>query len=150
MLRRIIGEDIDLAWRPGQHLWPVKMDPSQMDQILANLCINARDAISGAGAITIETDNAVLDGEEATRHADALPGEYVRLTVSDNGCGMEPALLSHIFDPFFTTKETGKGTGLGLATVHGAVKQNNGFILVESVSGQGTTFMIYFPRQETS
>jgi CheY-like chemotaxis protein len=126
------------------------VDPSQIDQILANLCVNARDAISGAGRITIETANRVLDKvvDEDVRafHANVVPGEYVLLTIGDDGCGMDKETMSHIFEPFFTTKGVGKGTGLGLATVYGAVKQNNGFIIADSEPGRGTTFSIYLPR----
>jgi len=146
MLQRLIGEDVDLNWSPQAGLWPVKMDPSQVDQILANLCVNARDSIADVGKITIETENCSIDSEFCAHHAGFVPGEYVRLTVSDNGCGMDRDTLAHIFEPFFTTKETGKGTGLGLATVYGIVKQNNGFINVYSEPDQGTTFTIYLPR----
>ncbi len=145
ILRRLIGEDIDLAWLPGRDLWPVKMDPVQIDQILANLCVNARDAIAGPGRLTIETGNVTLDEGCGSPHADLVPGEYVLLTVSDNGCGIDAETLPHIFEPFFSTKELGKGTGLGLATVHGIVKQNDGFIHVFSEPGQGTAFKIYLP-----
>jgi nitrogen-specific signal transduction histidine kinase/CheY-like chemotaxis protein len=146
MLRRLIGEDIDLAWMPGKELWTVNVDPSQVDQILANLCVNARDAIAGTGKVTIETDNVSLDEAYCADHAGFVPGEYVLLAMSDNGCGMDADVLSHLFEPFFTTKEKGKGTGLGLATVYGIVKQNNGFINVYSEPGHGTTFKIYLPR----
>ena len=146
MLRRLIGEDIDLVWKPQNHLWSVKMDPVQVDQILANLCVNARDAISGTGKLTIETQNAVLDNSFCAEHRGSVPGEYVMLAISDNGCGMNEKTLGNLFEPFFTTKEVGEGTGLGLATVYGIVKQNNGFIDVESEPGQGATFKIYFPR----
>jgi PAS domain S-box-containing protein len=145
MLQRLIGENIDLAWLPGHGLWPVKMDPSQLDQILANLAINARDAIADTGKITIETENVSLDAAFCADHPDCLPGEYVLLVVSDNGCGMDKETLTRIFEPFFTTKEQGKGTGLGLATVYGIVKQNNGFVNVDSEPGQGATFRIYLP-----
>lgn len=146
LLRRLIGEDIDLAWLPGKEVLPVNIDPVQIDQVLANLCVNARDAIAGVGKVTIETGIASLDKEYCAHHAGFVPGEYVLLAVSDNGCGMDEKTQSHIFEPFFTTKEVGKGTGLGLATVYGVVKQNNGFIYVYSEPGQGTTFKIYLPR----
>ncbi len=146
MLSRLIGEDIDLAWLPGEDLWPVRLDSSQLDQILANLCVNARDAIADIGKITIETQNAVLDESYCAGRAGCIPGEYVMLAVSDDGTGMEEKVLENIFDPFFTTKEVGKGTGLGLATVYGIVKQNEGFINVYSEPGEGTTFRIYLPR----
>ncbi len=146
MLRRLIGEHIELVWQPAAHLWPVKMDPSQIDQILANLCINARDAIAGAGNITIETGKASFDETFCTRHTGFIPGDFVLLAVSDNGCGMDEQTLANLFEPFFTTKEMGKGTGLGLATIYGIVKQNNGFIDVYSEPGQGAVFNIYLPR----
>ncbi len=145
MLQRLIGENIDLAWLPGHSLWPVKMDPSQLDQILANLAVNARDAIADTGKITIETENISRHAAYCADHPDCLPGEYVLLAVSDNGCGMDKETLAQIFEPFFTTKEKGKGTGLGLATVYGIVRQNNGFVNVYSEPGQGTTFSIYLP-----
>ncbi|MFN2354012.1 MAG: PAS domain S-box protein [Desulfopila sp.] len=145
ILRRLIGEDIDLLWQPGINLQPVKVDPSQIDQLLANLCVNARDAIDGVGKITIETDAKTFDEDYCTDHLGALPGDYVMLEVSDVGCGMDKKTLSHIFEPFFTTKEQGQGTGLGLASVFGMVKQNNGFINVYSEPGQGTTIKIYLP-----
>jgi len=146
LLGRLIGEDIDLLWKPGYDLWPVKMDPTQIDQILANLCVNARDAIDGVGKVTIETNKASFDEDYCTQHMGFVPGDYVLLAVSDNGCGMDTETISHLFEPFFTTKELGKGTGLGLATVYGSVKQNNGFINVYSEPGQGTTFKIFLPR----
>lgn len=146
MVQRLIGEDIDLVWRPGAGLWPVKMDPSQLDQILANLCINARDAIAGIGKLTIETENITFDAAYCATHQDYILGDYVQLALSDNGCGMDKQTLDHLFEPFFTTKEMGKGTGLGLATVYGIVKQNNGFINVYSEPGHGTTFKIYLSR----
>ncbi len=146
LLRRLIGEDIDLAWMPGAGLWPIKMDPSQVDQILANLCINARDAISGVGRISIETKRVVFDKAYCDEHRGFSPGEYVMLAVSDTGSGMDKATLDKIFEPFFTTKSLGKGTGLGLATVYGIVKQNQGFINVYSEPGQGSTFKVYLLR----
>ena len=148
MLQRLIGEDVQLSWQPGADLWPVKVDPSQIDQILANLCVNARDAITDVGKITIETENRSFDNDYCAVHLDTWPGDYVRLAVSDNGAGMDKETLQQIFEPFFTTKVVGEGTGLGLATVYGIVKQNKGFINVYSEPGTGTTFTIYIPRQE--
>ena len=146
MLQRLIGEDIQLHWLPAAELWPVRVDPSQIDQILANLCVNARDAIAGVGKLSIETENRVFDEEYCVSHTGFAVGEYVRLAVSDDGRGMDQEIQGHIFDPFFTTKAVGEGTGLGLATVYGIVKQNNGFINVYSEPGRGTTFTIYLPR----
>lgn len=146
MLRRLIGEDIELRWLPCGGLWPVLMDPSQVDQILANLCVNARDAITDVGLVTIETDNVDFDEDDCAGRPGFTPGSYVRLSVSDTGCGMDQETLRRIFEPFFTTKEPGKGTGLGLATVYGIVKQNQGFVNVYSEPGNGTTFAIYLPR----
>ncbi len=146
MLRRLMGEDIHLTWRPGSGLWPVKIDPSQMDQILANLCVNARDAIAGIGTLTLETDHVTLDGAYCAVHPGFVPGDFVLLAVSDTGCGMDRQILDHIFEPFFTTKGLGQGTGLGLAMVYGIIKQNDGFINVYSEPGKGTTFRIYLPR----
>jgi PAS domain S-box-containing protein len=146
MLERLLGEDIQLLWRPDAKPWLVKVDPSQIDQILVNLCVNARDAIADVGKLTIETDNTAFDADYCAIHPGFVPGEYVRLAVSDNGCGMDQRTLGQIFEPFFTTKGVGKGTGLGLATVYGIVKQNQGFINADSEPGQGTTFTIYLPR----
>ena len=146
MLRRLIGEGIDLAWMPGANLWPIKIDPAQVDQILANLCVNARDAIDSIGNIIIETKNAIIDPDQNTRHATRVPGQYVMLTVSDTGCGMDQNTLENLFEPFFTTKEIGKGTGLGLATVYGIVQQNGGFIDVTSEPGKGARIRIFLPR----
>jgi PAS domain S-box-containing protein len=148
MLRRLIGEDIDLSWQPGLDLWKVKIDPSQVDQILANLVVNARDAISGVGAVTMRTENVVIDDSNRIETPEFIPGEYVLLTVNDTGAGMSQEVRENIFEPFFTTKEVGKGTGLGLSTVYGIVKQNDGFIYVGSEPGKGTTFKIYLPRFE--
>jgi CheY-like chemotaxis protein len=145
MLRRLIGEQIDLSWIPGKNLWPVRMDPSQVDQILANLCVNARDAVGEAGKIIIETDVATLDETYCANHIGFVPGVFVMLAVSDDGCGMDRKILEKIFEPFFTTKDASRGTGLGLATVYGIVKQNKGFINVYSEPGKGTTFKIYLP-----
>ena len=146
MLQRLIGEDINLNWHPAPDLWPVNMDPSQIDQILANLCVNARDSITDVGKITIETGSSIIDEEYCTQNSGFMVGDYVRLAVSDDGCGMDKATQLHIFEPFFTTKGLGEGTGLGLATVYGIVRQNNGFINVYSEPGLGTAFTIYLPR----
>jgi len=148
MLRRLIGEDIDLAWIPEPGLCPIRMDPVQVDQILANLCVNARDAIAGVGKITIETGTASFDEGYCADHIGFVAGEYVLLTVSDDGCGMDKEMVGQIFEPFFTSKGMGRGTGLGLSTVFGIVKQNNGFINVYSEPEKGTTFRIYLPRHE--
>ena len=148
MIRRLIGEDIKLIWLPGDGLWKVKMDASQIDQILVNLCVNARDAIAGVGELIVRLEN-YTEGENSTMHSGSSQlGEYVRLSVSDTGCGMDEKTLNHAFEPFFTTKGVGVGTGLGLATVYGAVKQNNGMINVSSIPGQGTTIEICIPRYQ--
>ncbi len=146
MLRRLIGEHIHLVWRPSSHLERVKMDPSQISQLLVNLCVNARDAIGDTGSISIETRMVVLEDDERTCHTECLPGEYVLLSVTDTGCGIPPEVLPHIFDPFYTTKEVGRGTGLGLATVYGIARQNQGHVRVYSEPNQGTCFNIYLPR----
>ncbi len=146
MLRRLIAENIELVWAPHVGLWPIRMDPSQIDQILANLSVNARDAIDGIGAVHIATENTRMDELQAAQHDGLLPGDYVMLTVSDTGCGMDKETLNKIFEPFYTTKATGKGTGLGLATVYGIVRQNHGHIGVYSEPGHGTTFRIHLPR----
>ncbi len=145
MLQRIIGEDIALVWKPGANLWPVLIDPAQVDQILANLAVNARDAIAGQGQLTIETENILLDETAAAGCTGVVPGEFVQLVVSDSGCGMDKATLDHLFEPFFTTKEIGKGTGLGLSTVFGIVQQHGGHIRFDSAPGQGTTFQVFLP-----
>jgi two-component system sensor histidine kinase EvgS len=147
MLKRLMGEDIDLLWKPEADLWPVKMDPAQIDQMLANLVVNARDAISGVGKLTIETANTQFDEAYCEIHPGFVSGFYVMLAVSDDGCGMDKETMATIFEPFFTTKELGKGTGLGLAMIYGIVKQNGGFINVYSEPGKGSTFRIYFPRE---
>lgn len=144
MLRRLVGEQVVIEWRPGDVDTSISIDPSHFDQIMANLCVNAGDAIAGNGTIIIETGREMVEPEQA-RGLGLEPGPHVRLTVSDTGCGITPEVLPHIFEPFFTTKEAGKGTGLGLATVYGIVKQNRGAITVESAEGEGTSFTILFP-----
>ncbi|WP_310600281.1 PAS domain S-box protein [Desulfobulbus sp.] len=149
MLQRLIGEHISLQWLPGKDLWPVFMDPSQVNQVLVNLCVNARDAMKGQGGkIVIETGQATFNAVYCSEHAGFLPGDFVMLVVGDDGCGMEKDMLDKIFEPFFTTKAVGEGTGLGLSTVYGIVRQNNGFINVYSEPGKGTTFRLYLPRAE--
>ncbi len=146
LLRRLIDKDVTIKFSADSDTWPVKMDPTQIDQILANLCVNAHDAIRGVGSINIETHNATLDASYCDGHPGVVSGEYALLRVSDTGCGMDRKTLEQIFDPFFTTKNVGEGTGLGLSTVFGIVKQNSGFINVTSELGKGSTFEIYLPR----
>ncbi|MBS1873684.1 MAG: PAS domain-containing protein [Acidobacteria bacterium] len=145
-LSRLIGEDIDLSVWPHPDLWSAALDSSQVNQILLNLVVNARDAMPSGGKITLETANVEISEEYCSTQVGLTPGQYVMLAVSDNGLGMSRQTLSHLFEPFFTTKEVGRGTGLGLATVYGIVKQNGGFINVYSEPNKGTTFRIYFPR----
>jgi nitrogen-specific signal transduction histidine kinase len=147
MLRRLIGEGIDLVWVPGEAAGAVRIDPSQVDQILVNLCVNARDAIRDTGRITIATGTLTADGPFCAAHPGAAPGAYVTLAVGDTGGGMDDATRAHLFEPFFTTKTAGLGTGLGLATVYGIVQQNLGFITVDSEVGRGSVFTIHLPRQ---
>jgi PAS domain S-box-containing protein len=146
MLERTIGENIRLIWRPGKELWPVKVDSSQVSQMLVNLCINSRDSITGTGQITIETGNISFDDEYCLYHKGFNPGDYTMIVVSDSGCGMDKETMDNLFEPFFTTKGIGHGTGLGLAMVYGIVKQNNGFINVYSEIGKGSVFKIFLPR----
>jgi two-component system cell cycle sensor histidine kinase/response regulator CckA len=145
-LSRLIGENIDLRFFPEEDLWKIRFDPSQIEQILVNLAVNAHDAMPAGGKLTIETANIVLKEEYCRVHVGFRPGDYILLVVSDNGAGMDKETLSHIFEPFFTTKEVDKGTGLGLPTVYGIVKQNGGSVNVYSEAGRGTTFKIYIPR----
>jgi two-component system, cell cycle sensor histidine kinase and response regulator CckA len=145
MLRRLVGEDIDVIWHPSARIRPVLMDPSQLDQILINLCVNAREAIADTGSVIIETEAVTFAKEYCDEHAGFVPGDFIMVSVSDDGCGMDRETREKIFEPFFTTKGMGQGTGLGLATIYGIVKQNNGFINVYSEPGSGTTFKIYLP-----
>ena len=146
LLRRIIGEDVDLEFRLGEGLWPVSMDPSQVDQVVANLAVNARDAMPDGGRLTVETSNVTLDAAFCRMDADARPGEFLLLAVSDTGCGMDAQTIERAFEPFFTTKPEGKGTGLGLATVYGIARQNGGSVRIHSEVGGGTTVRLYLPR----
>jgi len=148
MLQRLLGEDITLDWIPGKETWNIRMDPSQIHQVLANLLINSRDAMPDGGKITIESGNAVFNEASALENPNTFPGEYVLLSVSDTGYGMSREIMDRIFDPFFTTKEVGRGTGLGLSTIYGIVRQNSGFINVYSEPGHGTTIRIYLPRTD--
>jgi PAS domain S-box-containing protein len=148
MLRRVIGEHIRLEWLPGNHLGAVRADPGMLEQILMNLCVNARDAMPRGGVLSIETQNVRVDSEYCEHHAWARPGRFVLLSVTDTGCGMGRDVMDRVFEPFFTTKEEGKGTGLGLATVYGIVKQHEGMVNVYSEVGKGTTFKVYLPMCE--
>ena len=146
VLERLVGPEIRLVWSPGAELWKVRLDPTQLDQVLTNLVVNARDAIDGPGQIELATSNRTLAEGDHQTWMETGPGDYVCLSVKDTGCGMSSDLVVQVFEPFFTTKPAGRGTGLGLAMVHGVVKQNRGTIQVESEPGRGTCFQILFPR----
>lgn len=146
MLKRLMGEDIELVVECAPHLWPVHVDRGQIDQVVMNLAVNARDAMPDGGTLTIVTSNFILRSGTPVPHPVFVPGEYVHLSIRDTGIGMDEKIRAHVFEPFFTTKEEGKGTGLGLATVYGIIKQSRGFIFIESETGKGTTFDVYFPR----
>lgn len=145
MLRRLIGEDVEVVWQPAEPLPAVRFDPSQLDQVLANLCVNARDALGGSGRVTIATAAQTLTHPLDGELAGLPPGEYAVLSVTDTGCGIPPAALDLVFEPFYTTKAPGQGTGLGLATVYGIARQNLGCVTVESAPDTGTTFRVYLP-----
>jgi CheY-like chemotaxis protein len=146
MLKRLLGEDVELVTLLEPRLKAVKADPSQIDQVIINLAANARDAMPGGGRLTIETHNEIVEDDAPRRHALFQPGAYVTIAVRDTGHAIDPKVLPHIYEPFFTTKEPGKGTGLGLSTVYGIVKQSGGFICVSSEIGHGTTFEVYLPQ----
>ena len=148
MLKRLLGERISLSWQPGDELWPVRIDPSQLDQVLANLCVNAKDAIGDIGTIVISSTNISIKGKIDQKGPEVYSGDYAALSVQDDGCGMAPSVMENLFEPFFTTKGIGKGTGLGLSTVYGIARQNDGFVEVESEEGKGSCFRLFLPRRD--
>ena len=148
MLDRLIGEDIKLVYEAGENLWPVKIDPAQLDQIMANLCVNARDAMPNGGTLTIETEGVRFDDGAQTAQ-EAPPGEYIRVSVSDTGVGMSPEVCARAIEPFFTTKDVGKGTGLGLSTARQIVNERMGGSLTLLPTQNGTAFRVRFPFKQT-
>jgi CheY-like chemotaxis protein len=150
LLGRVLGEDVELAVQLTPGLWPVRCDPAQIQQVVLNLAVNARDAMPRGGKLTLETSNLVLDEQHAAEMPGLAPGPHVLLAVSDSGQGMTPEARAHLFEPFFTTKPPGQGTGLGLATVYGIVRQSGGHVRVHSEAGRGTTFRIYLPRTDAA
>src|SRR5258708_28791402 len=148
MLPRLIGEDIQLNLLLDPAIGQVKADPGQIEQVVMNLAVNARDAMPDGGKLTIQTANAELDAAFVREHQGSIPGQYVMLAVTDSGTGMPPEIQAQIFEPFFTTKDRDKGTGLGLSTVYGVVKQSGGYIAVDSEKGKGASFSVYLPRLE--
>ena len=149
LLQRLIGEDIELVTLLAEDTGEVLFDPGQFSQVLMNLAVNARDAMPAGGKLIIETRSVHLDDEYVLKHIQVTPGDYAMLAVTDTGTGIPPEVRAHIFEPFFTTKPVGKGSGLGLSTVYGAVKQSGGFVWVYSEPGEGTTFKIYLPKPNT-
>jgi CheY-like chemotaxis protein len=147
-LNRLIGEHIAITFIPDETLWNIQIDPVQLDQIVMNLAVNARDAMPNGGAFTIRSENITLDSVDCSANIACVPGEFVCVTFCDSGTGMDQETLTHIFEPFFTTKDVGKGTGLGLATIYGIIKQNHGFIDVTSALGSGTVFKVYLPHYD--
>ncbi|MEZ5290928.1 MAG: PAS domain-containing protein [Vicinamibacterales bacterium] len=146
LLGRLLGENVELTWRPGTAVWPVEADPDQLEQVLTNLCLNARDAIADVGHVTVTTENVTLSPEDCAGHPEFVPGDFVRLTVADDGRGMSEETLRLAFEPFFSTKDASESAGLGLATVLGIVKQCGGFVTATSAPGEGATFHVYLPR----
>lgn len=151
MLQELVGEQVQFRWRPGAREAKIFLDPSQLDQIMTNLCANSRDAMTGAGSLTVETTTVRVEASECyAGHPCQMPGNFAAISVIDTGCGIEKSVRPHIFEPFYTTKEVGKGTGLGLSTVYGIVKQNKGFLDCQSAPGKGTRFTLYLPLFETA